>query len=196
MRAIAGARIARSAPMIERVPSGRNIGIMLAEPHLLLCYDGSEHAMEAIEFAGALFPPRTRATVLYGWEPAVLAVGGGIVAAAIPPDIDERDAARAMGIAQDGAQRARSAGLAAEARTERTTASTWRTIVDVADGEYDVIVMGTRGLTGVRSLLLGSCSHQVTQHATCPVLIVPGAALGEARRGMSRPNRRAAPPGI
>jgi nucleotide-binding universal stress UspA family protein len=170
---------------------------MPADPHLLLCYDGSEQAMEAIEFAGALFPRGTRATVLYAWEPAwepaVLAVGGAIGAAAIPPDNDERDVARAMGIAEDGAQRARSAGLAAEARIERTTATTWRTIVDVADGEYDVIVMGTRGLTGVRSLLLGSSSHQVTQHATCPVLIVPGAALGEARRGMSRANGRAAP---
>jgi nucleotide-binding universal stress UspA family protein len=169
---------------------------MLADPHLLLCYDGSKQAVEAIEFAGALFPRGTRATVLYAWEPDVLAVGGSIGAVAIPPDNDERDAAGVMGIAEDGAQRARSAGLAAEARIERTAASTWRTIVDVADGEYDVIVMGTRGLTGVRSLLLGSSSHQVTQHATCPVLIVPGAALGEARRGMSRANGHAAPPAI
>jgi nucleotide-binding universal stress UspA family protein len=176
--------------------SGHSVANMLADPHLLLCYDGSEQAIEAIEFAGALFPPGTRATVLYAWEPEVLAVGGAIGAVAIPPDNDERDAARVMGIAEDGAQRARSAGLAAQARIEHTTASTWRTIVDVADGEYDVIVMGTRGLTGVRSLLLGSSSHQVTQHATCPVLIVPGAALGEARRGMSRANGHAAPPAI
>jgi hypothetical protein len=30
----------------------------------------------------------------------------------------------------------------------------------------------------------------VAQHAVCPVLIVPGTELGEARRGMSRANGR------
>jgi hypothetical protein len=52
--------------------------------------------------------------------------------------------------------------------------------------------MGTRGLTGVQSLLLGSCSHHVAQQAVCPVLIVPGAELGDARRGIARADGRAA----
>jgi nucleotide-binding universal stress UspA family protein len=170
--------------------------MMLDDPHLLLCYDGSDQATEAIEFVAALFPRGTRATVLYAWESAALAVSGGMAAMAIPPDADEQDKAHALRLAEAGAQHARSFGLDAEARVEPATASTWRTIVDVADGEYDVIVMGTRGLTGVRSLLLGSSSHQVAQHATCPVLIVPGAALGEARQGMSHANGHAAPPAI
>jgi hypothetical protein len=33
---------------------------VLDNPHPLLCYDGSNHATEAIDFAGALFPRGTR----------------------------------------------------------------------------------------------------------------------------------------
>jgi nucleotide-binding universal stress UspA family protein len=165
---------------------------MLADPNLLLCYDGSDQATEAIGFAAAVFPRGTRATVLYAWEPTAVAVSGGMVPVAIPADSDEQDEARATRLVEAGAQEARSLGLDVEARIEQTTASAWRTIVDVADGEFDLIVMGTRGLSGVVSLLLGSSSHHVAQHAACPVLIVPGAELGEARRGVGRANGRAA----
>jgi nucleotide-binding universal stress UspA family protein len=166
----------------------------MLDPNLLLCYDGSDQATEAIDFAAALFPHGTRATVLYAWEPTAVAVAvaGGVMPAVIPLASDEQDEARAARLAEAGAQHARALGLDAEARTEPATRSAWRTIVDVADGEYDVIVMGTRGLSGVQSLLLGSCSHHVAQHAACPVLIVPGAEIGEARREVARANGRAA----
>lgn len=46
-------------------------------------------------------------------------------------------------------------------------------IIKVAnDGRYDLIVIGSRGLGGIKELLLGSISHGVSQRANCPVLIV------------------------
>jgi nucleotide-binding universal stress UspA family protein len=37
----------------------------------------------------------------------------------------------------------------------------------------DLIVVGTRGLGGFQSLVLGSVSHQLVNHARCPVVVVP-----------------------
>lgn len=38
--------------------------------------------------------------------------------------------------------------------------------------EFDLIVMGSRGVGLMSEILLGSVSHSVAQHARCPVLIV------------------------
>lgn len=46
------------------------------------------------------------------------------------------------------------------------------TLLDVAEGA-DVLVVGSRGLGGFKGLLLGSVSHQVSHHASCPVVVVP-----------------------
>ena len=40
------------------------------------------------------------------------------------------------------------------------------------EGDFDLIVMGARGLSKLKEMLLGSVSHGVTLHASCPVLIV------------------------
>ena len=47
-----------------------------------------------------------------------------------------------------------------------------QTLVEESDGG-DLLVVGTRGLGGFRSLLLGSVSHAVLRHAGCPVAVVP-----------------------
>lgn len=42
----------------------------------------------------------------------------------------------------------------------------------VNSNKVDLVVMGTRGKTGFRPLLLGSVSIGVSQHAMCPILLV------------------------
>jgi nucleotide-binding universal stress UspA family protein len=47
------------------------------------------------------------------------------------------------------------------------------TILELLDGEtYDLVVMGTRGRTGLAHALLGSVAERVVRHAPCPVLTV------------------------
>ena len=46
-------------------------------------------------------------------------------------------------------------------------------ICDFAEeGDFDLIVLATHGLTGLKHLLLGSVAERVVRHATCPVLTV------------------------
>ncbi len=50
--------------------------------------------------------------------------------------------------------------------------------------DADLIVMGTRGRTGLKHLVMGSVAERVTRHATCPVLTVKV----DASRGGIRPS--------
>ncbi len=47
-------------------------------------------------------------------------------------------------------------------------------IIDLAE-DADLVVLGSRGLGAVKGALLGSVTMQVTQHAHCPVVVVPPA---------------------
>jgi nucleotide-binding universal stress UspA family protein len=48
-------------------------------------------------------------------------------------------------------------------------------IVAAANAESDLIVVGSRGLSGIESVLLGSVARNVLTHARCSVLVVRGA---------------------
>lgn len=46
-------------------------------------------------------------------------------------------------------------------------------IIETAkEGNFDLIVLGSRGLGGIEEFLLGSVSHKVVNEAECPVLVV------------------------
>jgi nucleotide-binding universal stress UspA family protein len=46
-------------------------------------------------------------------------------------------------------------------------------IIDyAANKDIDLIVIGTRGKTGLKRLIMGSVASGVVQHAHCPVLLV------------------------
>jgi nucleotide-binding universal stress UspA family protein len=140
---------------------------------ILICYDGSDHAQRAIAAAADLLGPR-RAVVLDVGPPLTpaesLAVTAPVTPGAAFEELNEEDAQQR---ARAGAELARRAGLVAEARAG-LAAPTWEGIVDTGD-EIDaaVIVLGSRGLKGIREQFEGSVSHQVAEQAGRPVLIVP-----------------------
>lgn len=47
------------------------------------------------------------------------------------------------------------------------------TIIDfIKQADSDLVVMGSRGLSGMKELFLGSVSHYVVQKSPCPVFVV------------------------
>jgi nucleotide-binding universal stress UspA family protein len=156
---------------------------------ILASYDGSADARAAVDHIAQLMPGAD-VTVLTVWEPfqeALSRTGGmGLGAGAFFPDNGEIDAASeeaARATAREGAERAMAAGLVAEPRIALREDGIAGAILAVADQlEADAIVVGTRGLTGIRSLLLGSVSHALLQHADRSVIVVPSPAVAQERR--------------
>ncbi|MFI0355902.1 universal stress protein [Actinomadura sp. 9N407] len=145
----------------------------------LIGFDGSLDAQAAIAYTGARLRPEPT-VVLTVWEPllsqlawAPLAAGGPIP---LQQESEQREEERqAERVAQEGADLAIAAGLLdAVPRAERGTGPVWATIVDFAkELDASLIVVGSRGLSRVKSVLLGSVSDRVLHHAARPTLIVP-----------------------
>jgi nucleotide-binding universal stress UspA family protein len=143
------------------------------DPPILICYDGSEASVHAIETAAVLFADR-RAVVLDVGSPLTVAESSAIVATGVPgTGFETLNEEEAIETARTGAERARLVGLQAEARAI-VEGPTWEGVVDVAnDIDASVIVMGAHVRGGFRDAFEGSVTHDVVEHARRPVLVVP-----------------------
>jgi nucleotide-binding universal stress UspA family protein len=159
---------------------------------ILIAYDRSDDAKAAIQHAGRLMRGQT-AIVLSIWEPFMTMIArtpaglGPINDMSDIERIDETLRRTAERHVQEGEQLARAAGLDASARVAPRSASIAEAILAVAEETgAAAIVLGSRGLTGLKSMILGSASHAIVQHADRPVLVVPSPAVAERRQQHTR----------
>jgi nucleotide-binding universal stress UspA family protein len=155
---------------------------------ILIAYDGSQDAKVAIEQAGKLLSPQPT-TVLTVWQPFanVIAHTATFDIAGAPAfdtdQIDQESRNAAVQRAREGVQLAQQAGLGAEPCVVAQETTTAEAILSEANRiDADAIVLGSRGLTGLKSLLLGSVSHAVIQHAERTVIVVPSPRVAGARQ--------------
>ena len=152
---------------------------------LLIAYDGSAASRQAIADAAQLLQPR-HALVLTVWEAAlayatVATTPELSMAPTVDPgtvvQIDERLRNQAEEVSAEGAELARSLGLDAEPLAAADAGDVARTILEVArERNVAAIVMGSRGLSGLRARIEGSASKSVLKHAEVPVFVVHEAA--------------------
>lgn len=144
---------------------------------VLLCDDGSDGAREAIAVAGQLLAGRDAVvlTVVESLSPAVFYGGGGDATSPsegeVPLHVDSVEAARRL--VSEGVEAARAAGFDATPLVDVTPNATALRITRIAD-EYDAsaIVVGARGRSKLKAIVLGSVSHEVVQYSKRPVLVV------------------------
>ena len=135
---------------------------------ILLAVDGSEHSLHAAREAGdlarAMKSDILRIVVAFDGIPAYLG----------EPNSEQAIESR-MKAANAIIQKAQDAvgKIPGEIHTELIEGSPAEAIINVAKTRGStVIVMGSRGMSAIAELVLGSTSHKVVSHASCPVLIV------------------------
>ena len=149
---------------------------------VLIAYDGSEVSRAAVRHAAELFAgrPAVLATV---WEAGLTATPIGPADAmgmgTLPQDprtieaLDRLQRERASTVAADGAELARSVGLVAEAQAVPDEVDVADTLIDIAREQgAAVVVVGSRGISGLRSRLLGSVARKLIEHCDRPVLVI------------------------
>jgi nucleotide-binding universal stress UspA family protein len=153
---------------------------------ILIGYDGSDDADAAIRCAGNLLGPR-RAIIAHVWDSlAALLLHTDIEGLTGPMrepalELEQEEAQKAGAVAARGAELAEAAGLQPLPVAAKGRPKAWPTLLDLAE-EHAVaaMVVGSRGLGGVESALLGSVSSGVLDHANLPVLVVPPVEEEEA----------------
>jgi len=145
---------------------------------ILIAYDGSAPAQDAVTEAGRLFPA-ARAQVLTVWSSVRPAAAGARVA--LPEDVIDQavgnlDAAAeevARHCAEEGVERARRAGLDASPLVAVAEGSVAATILRRA-GEHRplAVVVGSHGRSPLRSAVLGSVSNALVHQCPRPVVVV------------------------
>ncbi len=147
----------------------------MSDGPVLIAYDGSDHAKAAIAEAGRQLRPGRKAVVLTVSEPMESVPFLGAAGVAVDPESVEAifDASRtgAEKTAEEGCALAREAGLDPEPLVV-TSGPAWDRIVKAADErDADLIVIGSRGRSGLKYAMLGSVAAAVSQHSKRTILI-------------------------
>jgi nucleotide-binding universal stress UspA family protein len=149
-------------------PSGQD-----TTERIVVGVDGSDGARRALEWAAAEARLRgARLVAVHSWEMPPLGISAGPFdpPMTLDPDLMQRVEAGARSVLDRELDAVDVSGLEVDKRAEpRNPADA---LLEAAR-EADLLVVGTRGHGGFTGLLLGSVSQQVSNHAPCPVVIVP-----------------------
>jgi nucleotide-binding universal stress UspA family protein len=151
---------------------------------VVVAFDGSPESCAAVTAAARLFADRPLAIVTV-WEPGLAFLEAsqadpGLNGGVMPPSrqeaafVDQIQYEHARTVAEDGAGMARELGASARAVPVEDNAGEVAGAVEAAAAEYEAValVVGSRGLGGVKARILGSTSRRLLRDARRPVVVV------------------------
>jgi nucleotide-binding universal stress UspA family protein len=154
---------------------------MLTKPFqkILVGIDGSDKSLEAADYSITLAKNMgAQLIILNVLETEPWYYGEKAYEWASPGELDkvyEIEKAKIQKILNDIKENAKTVGIESTTKILMIprTDGTIKTILNYAeDEEIDLIVVGTRGRTGIKRMLLGSVASGVITYAHCPVIIV------------------------
>jgi nucleotide-binding universal stress UspA family protein len=158
---------------------------------VIVGYDATPAAFAALDAAARLLP-NSRAWITYLWTPLLADDNLRRRLRTTEPDLDgflqslERESEwRAARIAETGAVLARAQGWQAEPLIHRVMGGEGLELAQLVEKmQPDLVLLGTRGLSGIRAVL-GSVSDMVVHYSPKPVLVVPHPLLSTEHHALA-----------
>jgi nucleotide-binding universal stress UspA family protein len=156
---------------------------------LVLAYDGSRDAENAIAYAGRVLAPR-EARVVHVWAGISHLILNPRYRDLVkvlrdePSELDAPDREEAERLAAEGARLAVEAGFGAQPVAVEQRDKVWHAILGAAeDAGATAIVAGTSGHTGLADVILASNAYGLVNHSPLPTLLVPPATRSDQETG-------------
>jgi nucleotide-binding universal stress UspA family protein len=136
-----------------------------------LAHDLSKHAQSAFEFFLNLIPQKEdgKLTLLHVEETIELPMVDALTEGLLKKIEEEK-----INYLNSLLERAKEKGWKAELVVKRHSKTSDGIVEFIKEGNYDLLVMGSRGLSGLERVLLGSTSSQVLKRVEVPILIYKG----------------------
>ena len=137
---------------------------------ILVAVDFSEPSHKALQAAAQISAETGAELVLvHVWRPNSQTYGGPVF-----PISFAEDYIKDAGVKLTSLQQVAEAAGAKRVSSEVLTGAPWHEVIEMVrkDTSFDLIIVGSHGLTGFKHVLIGSVAEKIVRHASCPVLVV------------------------
>jgi nucleotide-binding universal stress UspA family protein len=146
--------------------------------NILVPLDGSDHSSKALDYALDLAEKYSaEIKLLTVAQPVIITESMFLTQPMMPPEstvmyVNEIETAHKK-ILQNAYKKAKESKPNIKISKQLENGRPADRIIEIANSEnFDLIVMGSRGIGGIKEFFLGSVSDRVADRANCPVLLV------------------------
>ncbi len=134
---------------------------------ILVAVDGSEHSEKAVRYACAMGPPLEAEVILLHVVPMLVS------ATPYHDTVSDQPFLALQKVGEDILAKAKEIADNCPVTDMIDHGDPAQRIMEIAEEKnVDLIVMGSRGVSGIKRLFVGSISDKVANQAPCPVMIV------------------------